>query len=132
MPKLDWRELAAIFAGGFLGALARVLLVQAAPATPGTWPWATFVANVTGTLLLGYFATRLQERLPVSAYRRPLLGTGLCGALTTFSTMQLEVLGMLTDGRSGLAVTYALASIGVGFVGVFLATALVRRTRTLA
>jgi CrcB protein len=132
VPKLDWRELAAIFAGGFLGALARVLLVQAAPPTPGAWPLATFVANVAGTLLLGYFVTRLQERLPVSAYRRPLLGTGLCGALTTFSTMQLEVLGMLTDGRTGLAVAYALTSIGVGFVGVFLATALVRRVRTLA
>jgi fluoride exporter len=76
--------------------------------------------------------TRLQERLPVSAYRRPLLGTGLCGALTTFSTMQVEVLGMLTAGRTGLAVAYALTSIGVGFVGVFLATALVRRVRTLA
>jgi fluoride exporter len=132
MPKLDWRELAAIFAGGFLGALARVLLVQTLPATPGTWPWATFVENVTGTLLLGYFVTRLQERLPVSAYRRPLLGTGLCGALTTFSTMQLEVLRMLGAGRIGLAVTYVLISIGVGLVGVFLATALVRRPRMLA
>jgi fluoride exporter len=132
MPKFDWRELAAIFAGGFLGALARVLLIQTLPATPGSWPWATLVANVTGTLLLGYFVTRLQERLPVSAYRRPLLGTGLCGALTTFSTMQLEVLRMLTAGRIGLAVAYPLASIGVGFAAVFLATAMVRRARTLA
>jgi CrcB protein len=132
MPKLDWRELAAIFAGGFFGALARVLLVQTLPATPGSWPWATFVANVAGTLLLGYFVTRLQEQLPVSAYRRPLLGTGLCGALTTFSTVQLEVLRMLDGGRTALAVTYALVSIGIGLVGVFLATALVRRPRTLA
>src|SRR5512132_3384204 len=129
MPKLDWRELAAIFAGGFLGALARVLLVQVMPVRPGRWPWATFVANIAGTLLLGYFVTRLQERLPVSAYRRPLLGTGLCGALTTFSTVQVEVLRMLGAGRAGLAVAYVLASIGVGFVGVFLATALVRRPR---
>ena len=132
MPKLDWRELAAIFAGGFLGALARVLLVQIAPARPGSWPWATFVANLAGTLLLGFFVTRLQERLPVSAYRRPLLGTGLCGALTTFSTMQVEVLRMLDAGRTGLAVAYVLASIAAGLVGVFLATALVRRPRTLA
>jgi CrcB protein len=132
MPKLDWRELAAIFAGGFLGALARVLLIEVAPVTPGSWPWATFVANVAGTLLLGYFVTRLQERLPVSAYRRPLLGTGLCGALTTFSTMQLEVLGMLGAGRTGLAVAYVVTSIAAGLVGVFLATALVRQVRTLA
>ena len=132
MPKLDWRELAAIFAGGFLGALARVLLVQVMPVTPGRWPWATFVANIAGTLLLGYFVTRLQERLPVSAYRRPLLGTGLCGAFTTFSTMQLELLRMLDRGRTALALTYALTSIGIGLVGVFLATALVRRPRMLA
>jgi CrcB protein len=132
VPKLDWRELAAIFAGGFLGALARVLLVQAAPPAAGAWPWATFAANVAGTLLLGYFATRLQERLPVSAYRRPLLGTGLCGAFTTFSTMQLEVLRMLGVGRAGLAAAYALTSIAAGLLGVFLATALVRRVRTLA
>jgi CrcB protein len=109
-----------------------VLLIEVAPVTPGSWPWATFAANIAWTLLLGYFATRLQERLPVSAYRRPLLGTGLCGALTTFSTMQLEVLRMLTDGHTGLAVAYVLTSIGVGLVGVFLATALVRRVRTLA
>jgi len=132
MPKLDWRELAAIFAGGFLGALARVLLLQIAPARPGSWPWATFAATLARTLLLGFFVTRLQERLPVSAYRRPLLGTGLCGALTTFSTMQLEVLRMLDGGRAGLAVAYTLASIAAGLVGVFLATALVRRPRTLA
>jgi CrcB protein len=132
VPKLDWRELAAIFAGGLLGALARVLLVQAAPPAAGTWPWATFAANIAGTLLLGYFATRLQERLPVSAYRRPLLGTGLCGAFTTFSTMQLEVLRMLGAGRAGLAATYVLASVTIGLLGVFLATALVRRVRTLA
>ena len=130
--RVDRRELAAIFTGGVIGALVRLGLVEALPSTPGQWPWATFVANVAGTLLLGYFVTRLQERLPVSAYRRPLLGTGLCGALTTFSTMQLEVLRMLGAGRTGLAVAYVLASIGVGLLGVFLATALVRRVRTLA
>jgi fluoride exporter len=131
VPKLDWRELAAIFVGGVLGALARVLLLQAAPEAAGTWPWATFAANVAGTLLLGWLATRLQERLPTSAYRRPLLGTGLCGAFTTFSTMQLEVLRMLDAGRAGLAATYALASVTTGLLVVFLSTALVRRVRTL-
>jgi CrcB protein len=46
--------------------------------------------------------------------------------------MQLELLRMLSDGRAGLAVAYVVISIGVGLVGVFLATALVRRPRTLA
>jgi fluoride exporter len=90
------------------------------------------VANVTGALLLGYLTTRLQERLPLSAYRRPLLGTGLCGALTTFSTMQLEVLRMLDHGAGGLAAGYAAASIVTGFLAVALATNLVRRTPVAA
>ena len=92
---IDRRELAAIFAGGFVGAIARAELVEALPRNSAEWPWATFIANITGAFLLGYFATRLQERLPLSSYRRPLLGTGLCGALTTFSTMQIELLRML-------------------------------------
>jgi CrcB protein len=73
--------------------------------------------------------TRLQERLPLSAYRRPLLGTGFCGALTTFSTMQLELLGMLDAGRTALAAAYAAASIAAGFLAVTVATNLVRRAR---
>ncbi|MGH2884600.1 MAG: fluoride efflux transporter CrcB, partial [Solirubrobacteraceae bacterium] len=99
----DLREFGAIFAGGCVGAVARAELVQALPFHPGSWPWATSLVNLVGALLLGYLTTRLQERLPVSAYRRPLLGTGLCGALTTFSTMQLEILRMLDAGHVGLA-----------------------------
>jgi len=127
--RFDRRELAAIFVGGFVGAVARAELVQAIPFDGRSWPWATFIENLAGSFLLGYLATRLQERLPVSAYRRPLLGTGLCGALTTFSTMQLELLRLLDGGRVGLAVAYAGLSVAGGFLGVALATNLVRRAR---
>ena len=127
--RLDRRELAAIFVGGFVGAVLRAALVDALPDRPGQWPWATFLVNVAGAFALGYFATRLQERLPLSAYRRPLLGTGLCGALTTFSTMQLELLRMLDRGDVALALAYATTSVVIGFVGVALATNLVRRAR---
>jgi CrcB protein len=127
--RLDRRELAAIFVGGFAGAIARAELAQALPFHVGSWPWATFLVNLVGAFLVGYFLTRLQERLPVSAYRRPLLGTGFCGALTTFSTMQVEILRMLDADRVGLALGYALASILLGFLAVALATNLVRRAR---
>src|SRR5581483_237301 len=129
MPSIDRRELAAIFAGGFVGAVARGLLARAWAADPGAWPWATFVVNVAGAFLLGYFVTRLQERLPLSAYRRPLLGTGFCGALTTFSTLQVEVLHLLDAGAVALAAAYIGASVIGGFVAVAVATNLVRRAR---
>ena len=127
MPDLDARELAAVFAGGVLGALARAGLVEAFPHARGQWPWVTFAVNVAGAALLGYLVTRLQERLPLSAYRRPLLGSGFCGALTTFSTMQLELVQMLDAHRAGLALGYATASLAAGFAAVFLATKLTRR-----
>ena len=118
-----------MFAGGFVGAIARLGLIEAMPHGPLEWPWPTFVANLVGAFALGYFTTRLQERLPVSAYRRPLLGTGFCGALTTFSTMQLEIVRMLEGGAAGLALAYAAASIAAGLALVHLASGLVRRAR---
>ena len=123
----DRRELAAIFAGGFIGAIARVLLADALP--HDQWPWSTFLVNVVGAFLLGYFATRLQERLPLSAYRRPLLGTGFCGGLTTFSTMQVELLRMLDADEYALALAYAFVSILTGYLAVASATYIVRRGR---
>jgi len=127
--RIDGRELAAVFGGGFLGAVARAGLVEALPHDASEWPWATFLVNVAGAFALGYLVTRLQERLPLSAYRRPFLGTGLCGALTTFSTMQLELLRMLDGRHLALAAGYAAASVVAGFLAVAAATNLVRRAR---
>jgi CrcB protein len=131
LPRIDIRELAAIFAGGTLGAVLRVELSNAFPTTTGRWPWVVFAINVSGAFILGYAVTRLQERLPLSTYRRPLIGTGFCGALTTFSTLQLELLKMVDADRYGLAIAYAAASIAAGYAAVFLATALVRRVRVI-
>jgi len=131
-PRLDRGELLAIALGGAIGALARVGLAQTAPASAGSWPWATFAANIAGALMIGYFVTRLQERLPVSTLRRPLLATGLCGALTTFSTVQVELLKMADRHDWGLAGAYLATSVIVGYLAVFLSSALVRRVRALA
>jgi CrcB protein len=126
---IDRRELGAIFAGGGLGGGVRTGLAQLAPTHVGQWPWVTFAVNLAGCLLLGYFVTRLQERLPITAYHRPLLGTGICGGLTTFSTFQLELLRMLDHGQLGVALLYAAASAAAGCLGVALGTSIVRRAR---
>jgi fluoride exporter len=125
----DYREYAAIFAGGALGALARAVLGTLAVPDPARWPWPTFVVNIVGAFLVGYFTTRLLERLPLSSYRRPLLGTGFCGGLTTFSTVQVETLKMIEHGHWGLAAGYTVTSIVVGLLAVRVATVLVRHVR---
>jgi CrcB protein len=125
----DNRELAAVFVGGAVGTVARAASGLLSDGNPGHWPWPTFAVNIVGAFLLGYFTTRLLERLPASSYQRPLLGTGFCGGLTTFSTMQVETVKMLEHGDVVLATTYTVVSIGCGLLAVYLATALTRRVK---
>jgi fluoride exporter len=115
--RFDPRRLAAIYAGGVLGALARVGLAELAPRGPGGWPWATFAVNMVGALLLGYFVERLRDH-PEDSLAHPFLTTGICGTLTTFSTLQLELFEMVDGGHLGLAAAYVAATIvaGYGFV----------------
>ena len=129
---VDRRELAAIFAGGFLGSVARAALAEALPRHGGGWPWATFLANVAGALLLGYAVARLEARPPATPYPRSFVATGVCGALTTFSALQLELLGMLDDGDLVLAAAYASASVTAGLLAVRAGPALAARAGTAA
>jgi len=120
---VDRRELGAIFLGGALGALLRAGLAEAFPVGARDWPWATFAVNIAGAALLGYWFTTLSH----TSYRRPLLTTGFCGALTTFSTVQVELLEMIDAGRLPLAVVYLGVSVAAGLAGVQAATAAGRR-----
>lgn len=129
MLGIDRRELAAVFVGGAVGTAARVVVGTVFAGDPTQWPWPTFAVNIIGAFLLGYFTTRLLERLPLSSYRRPMLGTGLCGGLTTFSTMQVETVKMLDHHVYGLALGYTTASVAAGLAAIYVATTLVRRTR---
>lgn len=119
----DNRELAAVFLGGAAGTVARAALASAAIPDPGRWPWPTFAANVIGSVLLGLVGTRLAT----SDLRRPLWGTGFCGGLTTFSTVQVETLLMIENGHYLLAATYTAAGILAGLIAVHLARGRVRR-----
>jgi fluoride exporter len=125
-PRISWLELAAVGAGGAAGALARVGAEQAWPVAAGGWPWAVLVANVAGAFVLGCLMTALRHGpLSIPVYR--LLGTGFCGALTTFSTLQLQLLEMLDRSRYGLALGYLGASVAGGYAAVAVAEKLIRR-----
>jgi CrcB protein len=129
LPKIDRRELTAIFVGGALGTLARAVTSEELPHSATQWPWSTFLVNVVAAFILGYAVTRLQERLPLSSYRRPLIGTGICGGLSTFSTMQVDILKMLDAHAYGLAAGYTVASVVAGYAMIQVATAMARRVR---
>lgn len=123
--RFDFRRLAAIYVGGVLGALARVGLAQAMPHAAGGWPWGTLVVNMVGALLLGYFFARLSDH-PEDSLTHPFLTTGICGTLTTFSTMQLELFEMVDGGHLGRAVAYLAVTLAAGFVCVRAGIALER------
>lgn len=119
----------AIAIGGAAGAYLRVIVDEVIGPPGDGWPWATFAVNMLGAFLLGYFTARLLERLPPSTYRRPMLATGFCGALTTFATLQYELFDLLRLHRYLLAAAYAAATVLGGFALLLTAVWLVRRTR---
>lgn len=126
ITRFDLRRLAVIYAGGMIGALLRVSLSEAVPHTSGEWPWATFAVNMIGALLIGYFVARLHDH-PEDSLAHPFLTTGICGTLTTFSTLQLELFQMVDTGHVLLAGFYVAATIAAGFLFVRAGMALERR-----
>jgi len=126
VPAGDRGLLAAILVGGMAGTLARLLLSELLPPSAGSWPWGTLAANVAGAALLGFTLVRFASRAPAPSRVRALVGTGFCGGLTTFSTLQRELLEMLDAGRGGLAVAYVAISLVAGLAGVIVAARLAR------
>lgn len=118
-----------ILAGGATGALARAAVAEVLPHTRGSWPWATFSVNLLGALLLAWLTTRLTEIVAPTRYWRFLLGTGLCGALTTFSAFQVETIVLANDGHTAMAVGYAATSLAGGMAVAVAATVVARRRR---
>ena len=113
--RFDLGRMAAIYAGGVVGALARVGLAEAAPHGATSWPWATFAANLVGAFLLGFLVAAMSgPREHSRAFA--LFTTGFCGTLTTFATLQLELYEMVDSGSVGLALAYAAATIAAGLL----------------
>ncbi|MFF8960459.1 fluoride efflux transporter FluC [Streptomyces sp. NPDC014894] len=102
--------------GGALGAPLRYLTDRAVQSRHDTlFPWGTLAANAAGSLLLG-----LLTGAAVSSPAYALLGTGLCGALTTYSTFSYETFRLAESGRGALAAANAAGSLAVGIGSLYL------------
>jgi CrcB protein len=97
--------------GGALGALARYEVGLQTHAAMGSFPWPTFVINMTGSFALGLLVALVGARFPTNRWARPLLGVGFLGGYTTFSTFAVEADLLVRDGHAGLAAVYVMASV---------------------
>jgi CrcB protein len=114
------RLILAVALGSAVGGVARFLLsawLEQRSAT--SFPWATLLINISGSLLLGFIATWTYESAGVPADVRALLTTGLCGGYTTFSTFSLETVALMEEGLFGRAAAYILLSVVVSIVGAY-------------
>lgn len=127
-PRIATMELVAVAGGGAAGALMRVGVAEAWTPTAGSWPWGTFVVNIAGAFLLGCVVVALRRHGEASIVLYRLLGTGLCGALTTFSTIQIELLEMIDRGRYGLAGGYLGITVASGYLAVSIGPKVLART----
>lgn len=122
----QWRVLAAVSLGGALGSLARYLISQAVHASPGRFPWATFLTNLSGCFALGLLMVLILDVWPPNRYARPFLGIGFLGGYTTFSTFAVELRNLAAHGYRGIAVAYALGSLLGGLTAVWCGMTLAR------
>lgn len=102
--------LAAVAAGGVLGAEARYGVGVLLPHADGAWPWSTLLINVSGCVLIGVLMVVITEVRDAHRLVRPFLGVGLLGGYTTFSTATVETLALLSVGRPVAAVGYLAAT----------------------
>lgn len=126
--------LAAIAAGGAIGASARYLIGEAWPAPTGSLPWATVVINVTGCALIGVLMVLVSEVWLTHRLIRPFVGTGVLGGFTTFSTYAVDLQHLMANGHPLTALSYLLITVIGALAAVLAGThatrALVRKSRT--
>ncbi len=110
--------------GGAIGAPTRYLVdgwVQ--DRVSGVFPWGTFVINVSGSLLLG-IVTGLALYHGLGDLPKIAIGTGFCGAYTTFSTFSYETVRLLEEGSIGLAAGNAFGSVAAGLAAAAIGLAI--------
>ncbi len=116
-----------VFFGGGLGATLRHAVNVACARGLGTsFPYGTFIINITGSIVMGLIAGYLAFKGEASQPWRLFLMTGILGGYTTFSAFSLDSALLYERGEIGLALFYVLGSVVFSILGLFAALALVR------
>ncbi len=111
--------------GGFVGANARYLLSGWVASRFGaTFPYGTYLINVTGSFILGFFLAFAEDRVWIAPSLRLLFAVGFVGAYTTFSTFEYESIRLLQERELLLAGLYLIGSVLTGGIAVVLGMAL--------
>lgn len=114
------RLILAVALGSAAGGVARFLLsAWIEQRTLSSFPYATLLVNLSGSLLLGFLATWTYETAGVPADVRALLTTGLCGGFTTFSAFSLETVALAEEGALGRAALYVVLSVSLCVIGAY-------------
>lgn len=114
------RDVLLVAAGGAVGSVARYGAGKLMGPTADTGvPWHTFAVNLTGAFLLGLLVV-LAARRGWPGWWRPLLGVGVLGGYTTFSTFTLEVVELALHGAWPVAALYGAGSLVAGVAGAAL------------
>jgi fluoride exporter len=123
-----WDLLAAIAVGGVIGAEARYGAGLALPHSGAEFPWSTLLVNVSGCLLIGVLMVVLLELRSPHRLLRPLLGVGVLGGYTTYSSFAVEVQQLVRQHRPGIALSYLAATVLGCAAAVWLSTAVTSAT----
>jgi fluoride exporter len=123
----EWELIAAIAAGGVIGAESRYGLGEAIPHTAGQFPWATLIVNTSGCLLIGVLMVLILEVFEPHRMLRPFLGVGVLGGYTTFSTFGVDAAQLIMAHRPLPALGYVVASVLFCLVAVWAGSAATRR-----
>ena len=121
MTRPNPRVMGVVFVGGCVGGYARYAVTQAWGAGRYGFPWSTFAVNIAGAFILGVVVVIAAE-VHRGPYLRPLLGTGFCGALTTFSSVVVAAAQLFAHGHGGTAIGYlaltTIAALAVAWLGL--------------
>lgn len=117
---------AAVAAGGVIGAAGRYGAALLWPVTPGGFPWSTLAVNAAGCAVIGVFMTLLDEGWSVHRLVRPFFATGVLGGFTTLSAYALEIRQLVAHDAFATACAYLGATLLAALGGVWAASALTR------